>query len=194
MIDLDALPRLCTPRLLVHIPPPEHAPAVLAFFVENAARFAPFDPPRPAGFLTLPFWRQRLRQSQDEARFDRGYRFFLRRRDDPGGEVLGSIGLSNLARGPSQSASVGFALDGRFEGQGLMREALEGVMTHAWGPLGLHRLEAGHLPDNLRSAGLLERVGFAVEGYSPRYLYINGAWRDHVRRAALAPKDDPPQR
>jgi len=193
MISDDALPRLCTQRLLLHLPPPTDAPAVLAYFRDNEARFAPFDPPRPASFLTLPFWHERLRQGRDEARFDRGYRFFLRPLREPTGPVLGALTLSNITRGPSQSASVGFSIDGAYEGQGLMREALEAVMAYAWNTLRLHRLEAGHLPDNARSGGVLERVGFAVEGYAPRYLYIHGAWRDHVKRAAVSPFDLPPQ-
>lgn len=194
MIERPPLPVLHTPRLCVHLPPPDDAPALLAYFAANDARFAPFDPPHPPGFLTLPFWRGRLAQNRAEAHDDRSYRFFLRSADDPTGPVLGAIGLTGIARGPSQRANVGFSVDGAHEGIGLMREALEAVLGLAWGPLALHRLEAGHLPDNHRSAGLLARLGFAVEGYAPRYLFINGAWRDHVLRAAVSPLDLPPQR
>lgn len=194
MIERPPLPVLHTQRLYLHLPPPDDAPAVCAYFAANDTRFAPFDPPHPPGFLTLPFWRGRLAQNRAEAHDDGSYRFFLRSADDPTGPVLGAIGLTGVARGPSQRASVGFSVDGAHEGKGLMREALEAILGLAWGPLGLHRLEAGHLPGNHRSAALLARVGFAVEGYAPRYLFIDGAWRDHVLRAAVSPLDLPPKR
>ena len=49
--------------------------------------------------------------------------------------------------------------------------------------LRLHRVQANHLPENQRSARLLQRLGFRVEGLAREYLYINGAWRDHVLTA-----------
>ncbi len=67
-----------------------------------------------------------------------------------------------------------------------MREGIGLVLRHAFGTLGLHRLEANIQPDNARSLTLVEEAGFRLEGYSPRYLKINGRWRDHERWAILA--------
>ena len=50
----------------------------------------------------------------------------------------------------------------------------------AFGPWGLHRLEAGTLVDNVASQRVLRRNGFEQFGLAPRYLHINGEWRDHV--------------
>jgi len=56
--------------------------------------------------------------------------------------------------------------------------------------LRLHRVQANHLPENLRSARLLQRLGFRVEGSAHAYLFINGAWRDHVLTALTYPGFD----
>jgi ribosomal-protein-alanine N-acetyltransferase len=64
-----------------------------------------------------------------------------------------------------------------------MSEALRATIAHVFGTLKLHRIMANHLPENTRSAALLKKLGFAVEGYARDYLFIAGAWRDHVLTA-----------
>ena len=72
------------------------------------------------------------------------------------------------------------------EAMRLMTEAVRLAAAHAFGVLGLHRLEANIQPENLRSIALVKRLGFRLEGFSPRYLRIGGEWRDHERWALLA--------
>jgi ribosomal-protein-alanine N-acetyltransferase len=67
-----------------------------------------------------------------------------------------------------------------------MREGLRLVVRHAFGALGLHRLEANIQPKNRASIRLVKRAGFTREGFSPRYLKILGRWRDHERWAITA--------
>jgi [ribosomal protein S5]-alanine N-acetyltransferase len=67
-----------------------------------------------------------------------------------------------------------------------MTEGLDLLLREAFGPIGLHRVEANVQPGNDRSIALVERLGFRFEGYSPRYLKIGGRWRDHLRYAILA--------
>jgi ribosomal-protein-alanine N-acetyltransferase len=64
-----------------------------------------------------------------------------------------------------------------------MTEALRLVVRYAFSGLGLHRLEANIQPGNAASIRLVQRCGFRNEGYSPHYLFIDGAWRGHERWA-----------
>ena len=41
------------------------------------------------------------------------------------------------------------------------------------------------MPANAASMRVLERCGFAREGFARRYLKINGAWQDHLLFARL---------
>lgn len=52
------------------------------------------------------------------------------------------------------------------------------------------RIQASYIPDNVRSGRLLQRLGFQREGLAPRYLFIDGAWRDHVITALINPHFD----
>lgn len=101
------------------------------------------------------------------------------------------MSLSAVERGPFHSARLGYQIDGTGEGRGLMHEALQAVIAHAFDELRLHRLEANHLPENERSARLLARLGFARIGLAPNYLFIDGAWRDHVLNQLVSPHFDP---
>ena len=115
-----------------------------------------------------------------------GQKVGLLAREHSSDEPVGVFNLSQIARGNFQSAYLGFyGLHGKV-GRGLMTEALLATLRHAFGELGLHRLEANVQPGNTRSIALVARVGFRKEGFSPKYLSIDGAWRDHERWAILA--------
>jgi len=74
-----------------------------------------------------------------------------------------------------------------------MGEALRAAFGQVFGLLGLHRIMANYLPTNERSARLLRRLGFTVDGYARDYLYIDGAWRDHILTALTSPSPQPPR-
>lgn len=103
-----------------------------------------------------------------------------------GGDIVGVINITNIVRGFFQSAYIGYYVFAGYEGQGLMKEGLSAAVVHAFKTLKLHRLEANIQPDNLASIALAGACGFALEGYSPRYLKIRGKWKDHERWAITA--------
>ncbi len=129
----------------------------------------------------------------DEASFDAwfgrtlcGPNVGLVAREAASGRVAGVINLTEIVTGAFQSAYLGYYGMAALAGRGLMTEAVRLAALHAFGALGLHRLEANIQPGNLRSITLVQRLGFRLEGVSPRYLRIGGEWRDHERWALLA--------
>ncbi len=99
------------------------------------------------------------------------------------GELVGVINVSEIVRGVFQSAYLGFYAFAPHQGQGHMSAGLGLVIASAFRKSHLHRLEANIQPKNLRSIALVKRLGFRLEGLSPRYLKISGRWRDHERWA-----------
>jgi ribosomal-protein-alanine N-acetyltransferase len=102
------------------------------------------------------------------------------------GKLVGYVNINNIVRGSFQSGYVGYAAFASHSGRGLMTKGLGAVLATAFGALGLHRVEANIQPTNDRSIRLVRRLGFEREGFSSRYLIVDGAWRDHERWAMLA--------
>lgn len=117
----------------------------------------------------------------DRMRRDDQFGFVLRRTDDDA--LAGVINVNNIVYGGFWSAYLGYYAFVGAAGQGLMSDGLRLVVDHAFQRLGLHRLEANIQPGNVPSIALVRRTGFRLEGLSPRYLFIDGAWRDHERWA-----------
>jgi len=144
----------------------------------------PWEPQWGRDELSRAAFRRRLRHYQREQREDLGYAFFLFRAGDD--TLLGGLTLSNVRRGVSQSASLGYWLGVNHVGQGYMTEAVRLLLPAAFEDLRLHRIEAACLPDNIASIRVLERNGFKREGFARQYLKINGIWQDHVLFARLS--------
>lgn len=188
--------RIDTPRLRLLAPDPDpalgQARAVAAFLARNAAHLAPWDPPRMPDDDEPAAVQGRLVTGAAAFGAGLGWRWWLVQADAPD-RVIGNVSLSNLARGPFQNCSLGYALDADCQGRGLMQEALQAVIAEAFSPaINLHRLQAAVRPENTRSLAVLASLGFADEGLARDYLYIDGAWRDHRLFAVTNPAFIPP--
>lgn len=107
------------------------------------------------------------------------------------GALAGVYTLSQIFYGRFRNAYLGYYALVPHAGKGFMHDGLELVLSYAFGDLRLHRIEANVRPGNVRSVTLLRRSGFHLEGSCPRYLFLDGAWRDHLSFARLA-EDGPP--
>ncbi len=110
--------------------------------------------------------------------------FLVRRKMDDA--ICGVINLNVITFDALCSAYTSYYGVSAFIDQGYMKEGLVQVVRHAFDALGLHRLEANIQPRNLASIALARAAGFRYEGFSPRYLLINGEWCDHERWAILS--------
>jgi ribosomal-protein-alanine N-acetyltransferase len=102
------------------------------------------------------------------------------------GSLAGQVTVSNVVRGAFQSASVGYWVDHAAAGRGVMPTALAMVVDHCFTAVGLHRIEANIRPENGPSLRVMRKLGFREEGLHPRFLYIDGGWRDHLCFALTA--------
>lgn len=143
----------------------------------------PWEPIWQRDELTRSAFRRRLRHYQREAREDLGYAFLIF--SDSDDQLLGGLTLSNVRRGVTQAAVLGYWLGKPYTGRGLMTEAVRSAVGFGFDTLHLHRLEAATMPTNMASIRVLEHNGFRREGFARRLLKINGVWEDHVLHALL---------
>jgi len=102
--------------------------------------------------------------------------------------LVGAIEIRDIFMGHFKCGYlIYYAFDG-FRGEGYMREALSVIIERAFKKFKLHRLEANIQPTNKPSIALAKSVGLLYEGYSPKFLKMNGEWRDHERWALINDK------
>ncbi|MEQ1694299.1 MAG: GNAT family protein [Hyphomicrobiaceae bacterium] len=151
---------------------------------QSREHLQPFEPRWPSDELLKSAYRRRLRHYQREQREDLGYAFAIFSLADD--TLVGGVSLSNVRRGVTQAAQLGYWLGKPHLQQGYMSDAVAAVLPFTFFGLRLHRIEAATLPTNATSIRVLERNGFEREGYARRYLKINDEWQDHILFALLA--------
>ena len=132
-------------------------------------------PTSAATFVTMT---RRLRR---EARQGRGLPFAVLY----DGTFVGQLNVSTVVRGSLHSASLGYWIDQRVAGRGIMPTAVALAGDHCFWTVGLHRIEVNIRPENVASRRVVEKLGFREEGVRLRFLHIAGDWRDHISYALL---------
>ncbi|MBY3554700.1 GNAT family N-acetyltransferase [Modestobacter lapidis] len=151
----------------------------------NEDWLAPWEPSAGIGWPdrhSPAAYRALRRASSRRARAGLSLPFALRYQ----GRLAGQVTVDNVVRGALRSGHLGYWLDRAVAGRGVASLAVALVCDHAFGPVGLHRLQADIRPENGPSRRLVERLGFRREGLFRSYLDIDGAWRDHLGYALLA--------
>ncbi len=153
----------------------------------NAAWLTRWEATRPPGDAQPPVtYREMVRDLHRLASDGRGLPLALL----VDGALAGQVTVNNVVGGSARFASIGYWIDRRHAGQGHMPVAVALATDHCWFGLGLHRVEIAIRPENTASLRVVEKLGFEEYGYAPRYLHIDGEWRDH-RLFALTNEDVP---
>jgi [ribosomal protein S5]-alanine N-acetyltransferase len=147
---------------------PDDSDEVARLVRANREFLAPFDPPRDESFFTSEGQRERLEDASSAA-------FGI----IADGAIVGGVTISDSVYGAFRSAYIGYWVAERLNGRGLATLAVGEAVEIAFRELGLHRLQAGTLADNIASQRVLEKNHFERIGLARRYLFIAGEWRDH---------------
>ena len=153
----------------------------------NVAWLGRWDATTPSGADSRPrTFGAMVRAMQREARAGRQLPFAV----EYDGRFVGQLTVNNIVRGSAQFASIGYWIDEAHAGQGLMTRAVAMAVDHCFFVLKLHRIEVAIRPENTASLRIVEKLGFPEIGFAPRYLHIDGDWRDH-RLFAITREDCP---
>ena len=192
------LPELDTARLKVRLARVGMEGSLARFLSENyPGHLDRWSPPPVQGFFTATFWRERLAMALEELEADRAVRFVLQLRvpEEHGGTpvdapIIGTCNYTNIVRGAFHACHLGYQIASASQGKGLMAEALTAANAFMFDAMRMHRLMANFRPENARSRALLGRLGFVEEGFARNYIFIDGAWRDHVLTSLVHPRFD----
>jgi len=175
---IENVPRITTKRLILRIADENDIDALMDFAARNLDHFQAWMP-ESALRPTKESLSIAISERHEAARLDRGYRFHLFDRDHPD-KVIGLCSVADVRRGVIQQCVLGYAIDKDHQGKGLMKEAVAAAIRFAFDDLDLHRIEGSYMPNNHASAAILKSFGFEQQGFFKKYLFLNGAWQDHV--------------
>ncbi|MEA2656927.1 MAG: [ribosomal protein S5]-alanine N-acetyltransferase [Chloroflexota bacterium] len=173
-----------TERLTIRLPQVADVPEIIRYYGENRDHLQPFSPTFAPDFLDEAIWLEQVRVRLREFAARESFRAFIYANSAPR-RIAGNLNLTQVYRGAFQSCVLGYNLAHEEEGKGYMTEAVNGALAFAFGTWNLHRVAAGNMPRNSRSAAVLRRCGFQIEGHASAYLMLNGRWEDHVLTAII---------
>lgn len=143
----------------------------------NVAWLKSWDATLPRADSTVPVtYSAMIRYLRREAKAGRSLSFAIEHQ----GELVGQVTLGGIAWGSLRSAYIGYWIDERFAGRGIVPASVAMLCDHALDTLRLHRLEINLRTENVASRRVVEKLDFRYEGLRAQYLHIDGEWRDHL--------------
>ena len=97
--------------------------------------------------------------------------------DPANGEIVGCLGMESIMK-KHRSTEMGYWLNRRYRGKGIISEVVAIGLRIAFGELKLVRVQAHVMPKNAASIRVLEKNGFQREGCMRKRLKHRGRWSD----------------
>ena len=177
-----------TQRLILKIIGPDYARDVLQFYFDDKELFEKYETDRSPNFYTEGHQHNILQVEYGLALKMQQIRFYVFLKDNPE-QIIGTVCLYHVSNIYS-NAELGYKFSSKFHHKGYASEAVEKLIDIAFMELNLHRITAHVQEENLPSIRLLEGLGFETEGICRDYLYLHGAWRNHIQYSLLTPAID----
>lgn len=184
-MDQEKYQPLSTDRLLLRAPVLKDAGKIRDFEDRNIEHLGMWET------LSKEPVEARLRNQLKEIEEGRSIRYLLFFKAKADGPVIGMCNYTQIFRGFFQACYLGYKIDKVCEGKGLMKEALLTSLDYVFNVAHIHRVMANYVPSNLRSAKVLNSLGFEIEGHAKQYLLINNRWEDHVLTSKINPSWKP---
>ncbi|MCJ8164492.1 GNAT family N-acetyltransferase [Pontibacter sp. E15-1] len=102
-------------------------------------------------------------------------------------DIAGIVGFKGIDM-VNRAAEMGYWLSGDLQGLGLMRRSCKALLQHAFGKMGLHRIQIKTGVGNLRSSNIPQKLGFTLEGVQRDGEYLNGRFHDLEVYSLLQPE------
>ncbi len=172
---------LTTRRMVVRSINNQDVYRLAEYYRSNREFLKPWEPTRDPDDYSPAGWKKKMAGMAKLQKSRTAYYFVLLPPDET--EIYGRVSFSHIVHGAFSACYLGYSLGKKWQGQGLMYEALQSTIDYIQCNVLLHRIMANYMPHNYRSGNLLTRLGFEREGYARDYLQINGRWCDHILTA-----------
>lgn len=152
---------------------------------ENRAWLSPWEATIPLIYpedeadertIALPSYFEMVRNLNSEARNGRSFSFAIWK----GSNLIGQISLGGVIYGALRGGHIGYWIDRNYANKGYTSAAVVLLTDFAFNTLKLHRIEINLRPENAASRRVAEKAGYVFESNRPKYLHIDGNWRDHI--------------
>lgn len=173
-----------TDRLILKILTPDYAQDVCNFVTKNRDIFEKYEPTLPPNYYTPEYQNTLLTCELKLAMQRKNIRYYVFLKDDPN-HIIGTVCLHNILISAYSSCEIGYKFDTDYHHQGYAREAVTMAVSIAFAALGLHRVFARVMPENIASIQLLKSLLFEEEGFERECIKIQGHWQDHLRFSLL---------
>ena len=147
----------------------------------NRDWLSPWEATRPEieADAPLPSFAQMIHFQNQELKAQRSYSLGMWLSDGGKERLIGQVTLGGIVLGAYRGGYIGYWIDQRFASRGFTTRAVIALTQFAFSELNLHRIEINLRPENEASRKVAEKAGYIYEGLRPRYLHIDGDWRDH---------------